>query len=74
MTASEIIQQLGGVMQVARDLGVSFTTVSSWGRCNQIPEWRQPKLLELAMTKNASLSTADFPARDERINPKREAA
>jgi hypothetical protein len=70
MTALEIIQRLGGVMQVARDLGVSFTTVSSWGRVNQIPEWRQGKLLELASRKNKPLSTADFPDASERKSRK----
>lgn len=67
MTAKSIIQQLGGVMQLSRDLGISFTTISSWGRWNRIPEWRQPKLLELAMSKGITLSTADFPAPEDRI-------
>lgn len=66
MTAKDIIQSLGGVMQVGRDLGISFTTVSSWSRANQIPEWRQPKLLELAVTKGVSLATDDFPHKSER--------
>lgn len=61
MTAIDIIQRLGGVMQLSRDLGMSFTTVSSWGRSNRIPDWRQGKLLELAATKGIALSTADFP-------------
>jgi hypothetical protein len=67
MTALDIIQRLGGVMQVARDLGVSFTTVSSWGRVNHIPEWRQSKVLELAIAKGVSLSTDDFPQRDRSV-------
>ena len=67
MTALEIINSLGGVMQVSRDLGVSFTTVSSWGRANQIPVWRQPKVLELASTKGVTLSTTDFPTPEERV-------
>lgn len=74
MTAKDIIQDLGGVMQVARDLAVSFTTVSGWARHNQIPEWRQPKVLELAVIKGVSLATTDFPARDERVNPRKVAA
>jgi hypothetical protein len=74
MTAKDIIDQLGGVMQVGRDLGISFTTVSGWARFNQIPEWRQAKLLELAMSKGVTLSTADFPSRDQRINPQDAAA
>jgi hypothetical protein len=67
MTALEIINELGGVMQVSRDLAVSFTTVSSWGRANQIPAWRQPKVLELAVEKGVALSTSDFPSPEERV-------
>ena len=67
MTAKEIVDRLGGVTAVAKELGVPLTTVSSWGRFNQIPAWRQPKLLELATATNVPLSTADFPAPDERI-------
>jgi hypothetical protein len=67
MTASEIIKRLGGVTAVAASLGVPLTTVSSWGRFNQIPPWRQPKLLELAAATNEPLSTADFPPPEERV-------
>ena len=67
MTALDIIQTLGGVTAVSRHLNVPLTTVSSWGRANQIPEWRQAKMLELANTLNVALSTADFPAPDERV-------
>jgi hypothetical protein len=67
MTASEIIKRLGGVTAVAASLGVPLTTVSSWGRFNQIPPWRQTKLLELAAARNEPLSTADFPPPDERV-------
>jgi hypothetical protein len=67
MTASEIIKRLGGVTAVAASLGVPLTTVSSWGRFNRIPPWRQPKLLEIAAATNEPLSTTDFPTPDERI-------
>lgn len=67
MTALEIIKRLGGVSTVARHLGVPITTVSSWGRFNQIPQWRQPKLLELAVTLGETLTTTDFPAPEERV-------
>jgi hypothetical protein len=67
MQAIDIIQRLGGVMQVSRDLGLSFTTVSSWGRANRIPEWRQPALLRLAVEKSIPLSTADFPTKPLRL-------
>lgn len=67
MTALDIIERLGGVTAVSTALGVPLTTVSSWGRVNQIPAWRQPKLLELAATRDIRLSTTDFPSRDQRV-------
>jgi hypothetical protein len=67
MTALEIIKRLGGVTAVSQQLGVPLTTVSSWGRCNFIPSWRQPKLLELAAATNEPLSTADFPLPEDRV-------
>jgi hypothetical protein len=67
MTALDIIQALGGVTAVSRHLNVPLTTVSSWGRANQIPEWRQAKMLELANTLSVALSTADFPSPDDRV-------
>jgi hypothetical protein len=67
MTAKQIIDSLGGVTAVAKALGVPLTTVSSWGRFNQIPLWRQPKLLELAAANGEALSTADFPPPEDRV-------
>jgi hypothetical protein len=67
MTAKDIVDRLGGVSAVAREMGVPLTTVSSWARFNSIPLWRQPKLLELATARNESLATTDFPSPDERV-------
>lgn len=67
MTASDIIDRFGTIADLARDLGVPMTTVSSWGRANYIPAWRQPKLLELAAAKDITLSTADFPLPEDRV-------
>lgn len=67
MTASDIIEKFGTIADLARDLGVPMTTVSSWGLANQIPAWRQPKLLELAAGRGVDLSTADFPLPEERV-------
>lgn len=67
MKAADIIQRLGGDSELARSLGVPLTTVNSWKRANFFPEWRQPKLLELANQLDIALSTADFPTRDERV-------
>lgn len=61
MTASQIIAKFGTIADLARDIGVPMTTVSSWGRFNYIPSWRQPKLLEIAAARAVDLSTADFP-------------
>lgn len=67
MRALQIIELLGGVTAVHRHLNVPLTTVSSWGRSNQVPEWRKGKLLELARLHGVALSTADFPAPAERV-------
>jgi hypothetical protein len=67
MTAREIINRLGGVAAVHQATGVPKTTIYSWGQINQIPTWRQPKLLELATAANVSLATTDFPAPKERV-------
>lgn len=71
MTASEIIDKFGTIVGLARDLGVPMTTVSSWGRFNYIPAWRQPKILELAAARGIDLSTADFPVSHDRVQPGR---
>jgi hypothetical protein len=76
MTASDIIALFStgdgptheaGRTELAKALGVPLTTVSSWGRANYIPEWRQPKVLELAAARGLTLSTADFPNEEDRI-------
>jgi DNA-binding phage protein len=67
MTARDIINRLGGVSAVAGATGIPKTTIYSWGQSNQIPQWRQPKLLELATSLNLPLATTDFPAPDERV-------
>lgn len=70
MTASDIITKFGTIADLARDLGVPMTTVSSWGGVNYIPAWRQPKVLELAAARGIELSTDDFPTEAERIRSK----
>ena len=75
MRASDIIERFGTGAEVPRELGgVPMTTVSSWGRANYIPAWRQPKLLELAAERGIALSTTDFPTEDERIRLNKAAA
>lgn len=66
MKASEIIARFGSIADLARELGVPMTTVSSWGLSNQIPTWRQSKLLELAAQRGIPLATTDFPPKRPR--------
>jgi hypothetical protein len=74
MRASDIIEKFGTIAALARDLGdIPMTTVSSWGRANYIPPWRQPEILRLAASRGISLSTDDFPTFEERIKLGREA-
>lgn len=73
MTASEIIDSFIGenrfasITEFAKVLDAPLSTVSSWRSWNQIPAWRQPRILELAVQMNVPLSTADFPAPDDRV-------
>lgn len=67
MTATQIIEALGGTTAVALATGTPVSTVQSWKRANHIPEWRQPELIKLAlMSPGVELSTADFPPKAER--------
>jgi DNA-binding transcriptional regulator YiaG len=67
MTARQIIEALGGTTAVAKALGAPVSTVNSWERFNQIPSWRQPKLLELAVGSGVVLTTTDFPPPEDRV-------
>jgi hypothetical protein len=63
MTASDIIDRFGGTTALARLLDAKISTVHSWRVTNSIPEWRQEKILQIAVAKGFVLSTADFPQR-----------
>jgi hypothetical protein len=67
MRVSDIISRFGTASALARELGVPMTTVASWKQNNQIPAWRQPKLLELAAQRGIELATTDFPSPEERV-------
>jgi hypothetical protein len=77
MTASDIIALFSsgdgpaheaGRTELANAMGgIPLSTVSSWARFNYIPQWRQPKILELAASRNIALSTADFPSEEDRV-------
>lgn len=64
--ARSIIQRLGGETVVARELGLSRTTVWLWqvpgprGRGGAIPRWNHGKLLQLARDKRVPLAEMDF--------------
>jgi hypothetical protein len=74
MTASDIISKFDSIAALARELGVPMTTVSSWGRANHIPVWRQPEVLRLAHARGIDISTGDFPPPEDRIKLGKEAA
>jgi hypothetical protein len=63
MTASDIIELFGGITALSTLSGVPTSTIHSWRHKNQIPAWRQPQLLALAVANGIELSTADFPER-----------
>lgn len=73
MKASDIIALFDGPTRLSETLGLPLSTVHRWGRANFIPEWRQPKLLELAASRNLALSTTDFPTTGDRISLSRAA-
>lgn len=66
MTVSDIMDSFGGLSAFADKIGVPTSTAFSWKAKNYIPEWRQREVLELALSSNTPLSTADFPQREER--------
>lgn len=74
MTSSEIIDRFGGTSALARLLGLNASTVDSWRSANFIPEWRQPRLLEMALERQVALSAMDFPTRADRIPTRKRAA
>lgn len=57
MTATQIIEGLGGTVQVANALGLAPTTVSSWKSANSIPKWRMPGIEQLAQKKGFALGS-----------------
>jgi len=63
MTASDIIDKFGGTSALAQLLDCPISTVHSWKAENRIPEWRQDKILQIAVSKAIPLSTTDFPAK-----------
>jgi hypothetical protein len=74
MKAADIIGKFGGTSSLARLMNLNASTVDSWRYHNAIPEWRQARLLELAVERNLELSTSDFPTPAERVNPRKAAA
>lgn len=67
LTASDIIDRLGGASKVAEALDSPLTTVASWGATNFIPRWWHQPLLALAAKLGEPLGTGDFPTADKRI-------
>ncbi len=51
MTVHQFLKELGGAAQVARDLGIPYTTVACWQQRNNVPHWRMADLTALAFRK-----------------------
>lgn len=66
MTVSDIVGKFGGLSAFADAVGVPTSTAFSWTAKNYIPEWRQAKVLDLALSLGKPLSTADFPPKSKR--------
>lgn len=47
MTVSDFIKEFG-VAKLARELSLPITTVHSWRRRNNIPDWRMGDVLKVA--------------------------
>jgi hypothetical protein len=73
MTSADIIARfvqhpkIGTMSGFARLIPAPVSTVGSWKDWNQIPDWRQPRILALAAEYGIHLSTQDFPPPDERV-------
>ena len=71
-TANDILDRLGGLTSVARELSertgrtVPLTTVQGWRDANYFPEWRRDALIALAAGKGVDLTISEFPTIDER--------
>jgi hypothetical protein len=74
MRADDIIDTFGGTSALAKLLDLKASTVHSWRIANYIPEWRQTRLLELALELKKPIGATDFPPISERISAKRVAA
>lgn len=68
MTAADIINAFGGTSALAGLLDLKASTVHSWRIANFIPEWRQPRVLELALELQVPIGATDFPDKSERIS------
>jgi len=55
MTATAIIDALGGTSSVASALGLSPSTVSSWKAAGSIPKWRMDGVSALARKKGVAI-------------------
>jgi hypothetical protein len=57
MTATQIVDALGGTVEVAKALELTPSTVSSWKTSGSIPKWRMAGIREIARDKGVSLES-----------------
>lgn len=66
--AQVVIDKFGGQSSLAKILGKRQSTVSHWAKTGKIPEKYRTQILELASSKDLSLSSLDFVASVPVIN------
>jgi hypothetical protein len=74
MTAEEIVDAFGGTSKLATALNVPTSTVHSWRENDFIPEWRQPRIVALALERKVALAATDFPPKKPRASAEQAAA
>lgn len=51
----QFINALGGTVAVAKEHRVGPSVVSSWRKTGKVPNWRVPRIVELALAKGVPL-------------------
>ncbi|CDO35021.1 carph-isopro domain-containing protein [Novosphingobium sp. KN65.2] len=70
MTSDQIIDGCGGTVNVASELDLTPSTVSSWRTANHIPRWWQDPVLAVASKLGFGMDKSDFPPKPRRKSAK----
>jgi hypothetical protein len=63
VTASDIIDQLGGRTVLAEKLSIPYTTIDGWHKSGSIPEWRWPVLVAFGKSIGKPLDKVERPVK-----------